>query len=62
MCEIYVIMLLFGFSVFIINLYEPDFTVRKTRSVLYAASLQKFLQSDRKGISFLSVYNVGFQK
>ena len=38
MYEIYVIMLLFGFSVFIINLYEPDFTVRKTRSVLYAAS------------------------
>ena len=38
-------MLLFGFSVFIINLYEPDFTVRKTRSVLYAASLQKFLEN-----------------
>ena len=41
MCEIYVIMLLFGFSVFIMDLYDKDFTVRKTRSVFYAASLQK---------------------
>ena len=61
MCEIYVIMLLFGFSVFIINLYEPDFTVRKTRSVLYAASLQNSYKVTEKELVSLSVYNVGFR-
>ncbi len=52
----------FGFSVFIINLYEPDFTIRKTRSVLYATSLQKSYKVTEKELVSLSVYNVGFQK